>query len=110
MLLRVAPDKIGTNQHDGVAFTCQVVKKKYFWVMKVYTVGDLKAHFSEVLDKVQEGEEVYVAYGKKKEIVAQLIPHKKPKKKKRKLGGLKGKVKVTFHGDWHVSDEELLNV
>jgi len=78
--------------------------------MKTYTVGDLKAHFSEVLDQVQEGEEVYVTYGKKKEIVAQIIAHKKePKKKKRKLGLMKGKVKVRFHGDWHLTDEEFLN-
>ena len=79
--------------------------------MKTYSVGDLKTHFSEVMDMVQEGEEIYVTYGKKKEVIAQIIPFKKKTRlKKRKLGALKGKVKVTFHGDWHVSDEELLGL
>ena len=78
--------------------------------MKTYTVGDLKTHFSEVLDMVQEGEEIYITYGKRKEVIAQIIPFKKKvKKKKRKLGGLKEKMRVTFHGDWHISDEKLLN-
>ena len=73
------------------------------------TVGELKARFSEVLDMVMEGEEIYVTYGKKKEIVAQLVPHKQSKKKKRKLGPLTGKGKIRFHGSWKMTDEELLN-
>lgn len=78
--------------------------------MKSYTVGDFKTHFSEIMDMVQEGEEIYITYGKKKEVIAQIIPFKKKvKKKKRKLGELKGKMRVAFHGDWHISDEELLN-
>lgn len=79
--------------------------------MKTYSVGDLKAHFSEVLDMVQEGEEIAISYGKKKEVIARIVPEKKINKgKKRKLGALKGKVKVTFHGDWTISDEELVNL
>ncbi len=78
--------------------------------MKTYSVGELKAHFSEVLDLVQEGEEIAIAYGKKKKVIARIVPENKTVNlKKRKLGGLKGKMKVTFHGDWHMSDEELLN-
>ena len=79
--------------------------------MKTYSVGDLKTHFSEVLDMVQEGEEIAISYGKKKEVIARIVPEKKLiKSKKRKLGALKGKVKVTFHGDWEISDEELVNL
>ena len=78
--------------------------------MKTFTVGEVKSKFSEVLDMVQEGEEIYITYGKNKKVVAQIVPvKKKPGKKKRKLGALKGKVKVTFHGDWHMTDEELLH-
>ncbi len=73
------------------------------------TVGQLKANFSEVLDLVKGGEEVYVAYGKKKKIVAQLIPHSQPKKKKRKLGILQSKGAVKFHGNWKMTEEEFLN-
>ena len=79
--------------------------------MKTYTVGDFKTHFSEIMDMVQEGEEIYVTYGKRKEVIAQIIPFKKKeKKKKRKLGGLKGKVTVKFMPDWEMSDEELLGL
>lgn len=79
--------------------------------MSTYSVGDLKAHFSEILDLVQDGKEIAIAYGKKKEVVARIVPEKKPKKlKKRKLGALKGKATVTFHGDWSISDEELVNL
>lgn len=79
--------------------------------MKTYSVGELKAHFSEILDMVQDGEEIAIAYGKKKEVIARIVPEKKPKKlKKRKLGALKGKATVTFHGDWSISDEELVNL
>ena len=79
--------------------------------MKTYSVGELKAHFSEILDMVQDGEEIAIAYGKKKEVIARIVPEKKPKKlKKRKLGALKGKATVTFHGEWSISDEELVNL
>jgi antitoxin (DNA-binding transcriptional repressor) of toxin-antitoxin stability system len=77
--------------------------------MKTYTVGDLKTHFSEVLDLVQEGEEVYVTYGKKKEIVAQIVSPQKLRKKKRKLGILKGKASFKIHGNWKMTEEEFLN-
>ena len=77
--------------------------------MKTYTVGDLKTHFSEILDMVQEGEEIAIAYGKKKKVIARIVPEKKNKKlKKRKLGLLKGKATVTFHGPWRMADEEFL--
>jgi antitoxin (DNA-binding transcriptional repressor) of toxin-antitoxin stability system len=78
--------------------------------MKTYTVGDLKTHFSEVMDMVQEGEEIYVTYGKKKEIVAQIVsPQKKQRMKKRKLGLLKGKASFKIHGNWKMTEEEFFN-
>lgn len=79
--------------------------------MKTYSVGDLKAHFSEVLDMVQEGEEIAISYGKKKEVIARIVPEKKiDKTKKRKLGALKGKATVTFMSDWEMTDEELIGL
>ena len=51
------------------------------------TVGDFKAHFSSVLDKVMQGEEVQILYGRAKKPVAQLTQiSDKPKRKKRPLG------------------------
>ena len=74
--------------------------------MKTYSVADFKAHFSEILGMVQEGEEIGISYGKKKEVVAILVPKKK--QKKRVLGALEGKVKIEFGPDWKMTAEELL--
>ena len=51
------------------------------------TVGDFIANFSSVLDKVMQGEEVHILYGRAKKPVAQLTQiNDKPKRKKRPLG------------------------
>ncbi|GEM_PF-1056316 len=49
------------------------------------TVGDFKAQFSSVLDKVLNGDEVQILYGRSKKPVAQLkkIEEKKSEKKRR---------------------------
>lgn len=65
------------------------------------TIGDLKAHFSEVIQDVKSGEEIAVAFGKKKEIVAYLIPRAAHKSAKRQLGILQGKGTVTFADDFN---------
>jgi len=78
--------------------------------MKSLPVGEFKAHFSEVLEKVQQGESIGVLYGKSKKPVAKLVPMTKPKKKKRKLGAWEGKVKVTFAPNFKMTDEELLDL
>ena len=55
------------------------------------TVGDFKANFSSVLDKVMQGEEVQILYGRAKKPVAQLTQiMEKPKRKKRPLGSYEG--------------------
>ena len=55
--------------------------------MIAMTVGDFKANFSSVLDKVMQGEEVQILYGRAKKPVAQLTQiNDKPKRKKRPLG------------------------
>lgn len=79
--------------------------------MKSLPVGELKAHFSEVLEKVQKGESFGILYGKEKKLVAEINPPKKQKrKKKRKLGILDGKMKVVFADDFKMTDEELINL
>jgi prevent-host-death family protein len=79
--------------------------------MKSLPVGELKAHFSEVLEDVKNGETVEIVYGKKKTPVAKLVPIKnKQKAAKRKLGAWEGKVTVTFASDFKMTDEELFNL
>jgi len=76
--------------------------------MQTMTVGEVKAHFSEVLDMVQRGEDVVISYGKKKEKIAVLVPFSHYQgKPQRKLGLLAGKATFSFR-DFAISDEELL--
>ncbi|MCD6013244.1 MAG: prevent-host-death protein [Flavipsychrobacter sp.] len=77
--------------------------------MKTMSVGEFKANFSEVLKRVLGGEEIGILYGKKKEIVAKIVPKTTGKKPKRKLGIWEGKAKVVFHKDFKMTEEEFLN-
>lgn len=79
--------------------------------MKSLPVGELKAQFSEVLEKVQQGESFGILYGKKKKPVAKIVPFEEPKKKKkRKIGILDGKMKVVFADDFKMTEEEFINL
>jgi len=76
--------------------------------MESFTVGEFKAKFSEVIEKVKAGESVAVTYGKKKELIG-VFEAKTEKPKKRKLGLLKGKAEATFSKDFKFkSYEEFL--
>lgn len=76
--------------------------------MKSLPVGELKAQFSEVLEKVQQGESFEILYGKKKKPVARIVPINGSKqKKKRRLGLLEGKVKYVFADDFKMTEEEF---
>ena len=79
--------------------------------MKSLPVGELKAQFSEVLEKVQQGESFEITYGKNKKPVAKLVPIDGSKrKKKRKLGILDGKMKIVFAEDFKMTEEEFINL
>ena len=78
--------------------------------MKSLPVGEIKAQFSEVLEKVRQGESFEIIYGKKKTPVAMIVPIAGTPKKKRKLGILEGKVKVKFAKDFKMTEEEFLNL
>ncbi len=78
--------------------------------MKTMTVGDLKAHFSEVMQEIKAGEEIAVAFGKKREIIAYLIPKSARKPVKRQLGILQDKGKATFADDFKMTEEEFLGI
>lgn len=78
--------------------------------MKVLTVGEFKAKFSEVVEALLQGEEVTVSYGKNKEKIGVVVPYDLYKKKKKiKLGIWEGKAKVKFAKNFKMTDEEFLN-
>ena len=78
--------------------------------MKIMSVGEFKTNFSEALKSVQAGEQIGISFGKRKEVVACLVPHSPAKKAKRKLGVLEGKGKVTFGRNFKMTTEELLGL
>jgi antitoxin (DNA-binding transcriptional repressor) of toxin-antitoxin stability system len=79
--------------------------------MKTYPVAEAKTNFSALLKDVQKGEEIAISYGRKKEMVALLVPFAaRQPKKTRGIGSLKGKATVKFAKDWYMTDEELINL
>ena len=78
--------------------------------MRTFTVGELKTNFSEILEWVRSGEEVAIAFGRKKEIVAFLVPRAAVKTQKRPLGLLEGKAKATFSADFKMTEMEFLGL
>ena len=78
--------------------------------MKIMTVGEFKSGFSDALKRVMTGEEIGISFGKKKEIVAKLVPKNKGNAPKRKLGLMEGKAKIKFEKDFKITEEEFLGV
>jgi antitoxin (DNA-binding transcriptional repressor) of toxin-antitoxin stability system len=79
--------------------------------MKTLPVGELKAQFSEVLELVKNGESFGILYGKKKKPIAMIVPYtERTLKKERSLGLLEGKVDITFHEDFKITEKELLGI
>ena len=61
--------------------------------MKSISVGEFRAHFSEIVEQVKAGEKFTVTFGRKKEIVGYFSPEI-PEQPKRKLGIMEGKAKA----------------
>lgn len=78
--------------------------------MTQLTVGQFKAKFSEVLEKVLKGESVGITFGKSKKKVAALVPYSQGvKQAKFKLGMLEGKASFKIQRDFKMTDEEFLS-
>jgi prevent-host-death family protein len=71
-------------------------------------IGELKNHFSEVLNDVKSGEEIVITYGKKKENIAVIIPYSAFKKKNKINIGLLSDKKYKIDDDFRMTEEELL--
>ena len=79
--------------------------------MKSLPVGEIKAQFSEILEDVKNGETVEIVFGKKRVPVARIVPiNEKPKKKKRKIGILDGKMKIVFADNFKMTEDEFINM
>ena len=79
--------------------------------MKTLQSAEAKTHFSSLLKDVEAGNEVAIAYGKKRQTIAVIIPYEKWKKsQKRQLGTLEGKMSVSFRNDFKMTDEEIINL
>jgi len=79
--------------------------------MKTLPVGELKAQFSEVLEKVRKGEKFGIIYGKKKKPVAMIVPYvENGKKKERKLWNLGWKCTIRFADDFKMTEEEFVDL
>lgn len=73
------------------------------------TVGEFKSKFSEVLQKVLQGESIGVTYGKNKKKVAALVPYTRLNHgNKIKRGLFKGKISFKTHKDFKMTTEEFL--
>lgn len=72
------------------------------------TVGEFKSKFSQVLEKVLQGQSIGITYGKSKKKVAAVVPYKKYAGKEIKLGILEGKASFKIHKDFKMTDEEFL--
>jgi prevent-host-death family protein len=76
--------------------------------MKTLPVGELKAQFSEVLEKVKKGERYGILYGKKKKPVAMIVPYNESENThERKFGVLDGKCSIRFADDFKMTEEEF---
>jgi len=79
--------------------------------MKTLPVGEFKAQFSEVLEKVKQGESFGILYGKRKRPVAMLVPYVESEvASPRHIGIMDGKATITFSSDSKMSEEDLLGI
>ncbi|MGI5173435.1 type II toxin-antitoxin system Phd/YefM family antitoxin [Treponema sp. OMZ 840] len=79
--------------------------------MKTLPVAKIRTNFSALLKEVELGNEIGIAFGRKKETIAVIVPIEEYKRiKMRKLGTLEGKVTVEFSENWAITDEEFINL
>lgn len=80
----------------------------YAFIMKTIAVAELKAHFSALLKEIEEGNEIVVSFGRKKEKLAVIVPYATyMQRQQRRLGSLQGKGPLVMKG-FAMDDEELL--
>ncbi|MGN7988562.1 type II toxin-antitoxin system Phd/YefM family antitoxin [Pedobacter miscanthi] len=78
--------------------------------MKTMSVGEFKAHFSEVLEDVKAGIGIAVTYGRKKEVIGYFVPDLEESNNQRKIGLLDGKAEIIFKDNFKITEEEFLGL
>jgi len=91
-------------------FLDKLSRKGYIHSMKAMPVGELKAHFSEILERVVSGEKIGILYGRVKKPVAMIVPYKEEKRSERKIGILDGKATIKFKDNFEMTAEELCSL
>lgn len=75
------------------------------------SVGEFKANFAAVLERVKAGEKVGILYGRRKRPIAVLVPFKDESPgEKRHIGILEGKASAVFKPDFAMTEEDLLGL
>jgi antitoxin (DNA-binding transcriptional repressor) of toxin-antitoxin stability system len=77
--------------------------------MKALTVAQIKTHFSDVLTRVKNGENVKILYGKSKKPVAIITPIENINIP-RSIGIMDGKATFKTKGKGKISEEEFLGI
>jgi hypothetical protein len=78
--------------------------------MKTMSVGEFKAHFSEVLEDIKAGIGIAVTFGRKKEVIGYFVPDLEKSNSERKIGMLDGKAEIIFKDDFKITEEEFLGL
>jgi len=76
--------------------------------MTTATVGKFKATFSDIFKRVQQGESIAITFGRKKEVLAYLIP-KQNMPSLRPLGLLEGEAGFLIKEDFKMTEEEMFS-
>jgi hypothetical protein len=77
--------------------------------MRTLMVDELKKNFAGVMKYIEQGEDVALQYGNRKQNIAVLIPFERyTARRKRKLGLLESKASFSIKEDFKMTDEELL--
>jgi len=81
----------------------------YIKNMNAMTVAEIKTHFSDVLVRVKNGENIKILYGKAKKPVAMIVPIENMDSPRR-IGILDGKAMFKVNGNGKITEEEFLGL
>ena len=77
--------------------------------MKTMTIAEIKTHFSDVLDRIKNGENIKNSYGKSKKPIAMIVPIENIDSP-RIIGVLDNQAKFKANGNVKISEEEFLTL